>query len=121
MRPSLGQSGLTSWHPAIAWRVTPALRWRRPRLTGGRHDQHGVPVGKLRRPGRAGCPMSRAGTITIYRCENAGCGKEVDLSAETYSLAGPCEGTHPELGKVGMHIYQPVKIDRIPDQVPAAW
>jgi hypothetical protein len=62
-----------------------------------------------------------AATITIYRCENDGCGREVDLSAPGYNLAGHCEGIHPMLGRVGMHVYQPVKIDRIPDKVPAAW
>jgi hypothetical protein len=62
-----------------------------------------------------------ATTLTIYRCENEECGREVDLSDANYNLAGHCEGTHPLLGKVGMHVYQPVKIDRIPDQVPVAW
>jgi len=62
-----------------------------------------------------------ATTITIYRCENDGCSKEVDLSDPNYNLVGHCEGTHPLLGKVGMHVYQPVKIDRIPDQIPVTW
>lgn len=62
-----------------------------------------------------------AATITIYQCQNIGCGKEVDLTDPNYNLAGHCEGTHELLGKVGMHVYNPVKVGRIPDQVPAAW
>jgi len=44
----------------------------------------------------------------------------VSLS-DTASLAGHCEGTHPLFGKIGIHAYVPMKLNSIPDRIPAVW
>ncbi len=59
-----------------------------------------------------------AKTITIYVCES--CDRMVSLS-DTASLTGKCDGTHPVFGRTGIHIYAPVRLDAIPDRIPAAW
>lgn len=58
----------------------------------------------------------------IYRCENEGCRREVDLSDKSQDLYGHCEGVSPvPFMPAGIHVYEQVRIEAAPDYVPSAW